>query len=43
VEENNEECRENERKMKKLKEGKEKCRKKGTDGHLENKKVKRRE
>ena len=43
MKENNEECREKERKMKKLKEGNEKCGKKGADGHLENKKVKRRE
>jgi len=43
MKENNEEYRQNERKMKKLKKGKEKCGIKGAGGHLENKEVKRRE
>jgi len=43
MKENNEEYRQNERKMKKLKERKEKCWKKGADRHLESKKLKRRE
>jgi hypothetical protein len=42
MKENNEEYRENERKINKSKEGKEKCGKRGADGRLENKKVKRR-